>query len=91
MIDYLKDAKRGDEIWFYDSQRNRYAADGKTYEGRGVWRLETITGITKRSIDLMYEKYDNKTGLARAKNGFSSGNRIAGQKQIAALVGYQEQ
>lgn len=76
----LAEANVGDTVWIFDSQA-AIMVDGK-YRGRGVWSTAAITGSTKQSFILPYQgKFDRKTGYGRARGGYQSSYRIAGEAE----------
>ena len=83
-VDYVRDAKTGDTVWMFDSQRARHV-DGK-YEGRGVWELRTIEAETRRSFKVWHAKFDRKTGAQMATGDYTGSYRIAGQAEYDGSV-----
>lgn len=76
-VDHLRDAKPGDTVWQYDSQRNVY--DNGKYLGRGGWQLVTIESETRRSFTILRTKFDRATGEEMGNGQWSKTMRIAGQ------------
>lgn len=77
-VNDLASAKTGDTLWLYESQSSLHDEAGK-YLGRGVWRLVKIEGETRVSFTVWSEKFDRATGRARPRNGYTSGNFLAGE------------
>lgn len=77
VVNSLEEAKTGDLVWLWDGNSNRYSAGGK-YEGRGVWRTDTILSENRASFIVHQSKFDRKTGVVRATNGYTPQQWIAG-------------
>ena len=82
-------ANAGDLVWLYESEMGLHDADGK-YLGRGVWRLRKISDETRVSLIVDGEKFDRANGRARPRNGFTSGNLIAGEAEKADILWLSE-
>lgn len=48
-VDYRKDAKPGDKVWSYDSQRSQRDEAGN-YQGRGLWQLATVEKVGRKYL-----------------------------------------
>lgn len=80
VVNILTEAKVGDAVWLWESQRSRYV-DGK-YVGRGTWRIVTIDAETKKSFTVCKtRKFDRKTGGQLGLNGYSESLHIYGEEE----------
>lgn len=83
-VDFVKDAKVGDTVWCFDTNKSRYNIDGK-YVGRGGWDLQKIVSETRQSFSLSSgAKFKRKTGEQMATGGWAAWYSICGQKEYEA-------
>ena len=84
-VDYIRDAKVGDKVWYYDQNGAVHDAEGK-YTGRGSWKLQAIQEENRASFIIFGSKYDRETGKGRVKNGYSSSTHLFGQLEYEKEV-----
>lgn len=80
----LAEAKTGDTILVYDSQRARYI--GGVYAGRGVWTEAKVTDENSRSVMFHRTKFDRKTGRQLSTGGYVGTMSAAGQLEYEAEI-----
>jgi hypothetical protein len=90
-VEYLKDAKVGDLVWYRDGNAVIYKK-GK-YMGRGVWRLCTVTKIGRKYFGIglgndqfTLQEFEIGTGYAKSVNGYAPPCRAFGQAEMMRVA-----
>lgn len=79
----VAEAQVGEWLWHMEPQRSRYDAAGK-YEGRGVWSLVQVSGLTRLSVLTSYDKFDRQSGALRPRSGYGMDPYVAGANERTA-------
>ena len=81
-VDFFKDAKPGDLVWYRDGNREVWGPDGK-YAGRGHWSLKPVVEITRKYITIgepgFLHDFEKDTGHARCVRGYAPPDHIYGE------------
>ena len=77
-VDYWRDAKVGDLVWFRDGN-SRHHPITREYRGTGFFFLKPVVQIARKYITVGLYDFDKETGSPRIVGGFQPPQDIYGE------------